>query len=139
MIKLTWSDINNEQFIETFRKIFQTPMNFELTQKTLLLGKAIKEQQVLRNETFDALLKTYGTPNKEVPGSYDITQERRSEYATELSKLNAHEFSVRIKKLDALKITDFVKLSPQDLMAIEQIIQPFEIPDEPQLELEANH
>jgi hypothetical protein len=133
MIKLTWGNLRNSEFMQSLGKIYGQAMGFDVGMKLALLGREIKKQQKLCDETHLGILKKYGTEDEKKPGFYQIKEEYRKEYAAEMEKLDAHDFSVKINRVDASKLAETVQFSPQDLMLLEPVFAPFDETAEPVL------
>lgn len=126
MITLTWGNLRDREFMNSMGKLYAQPMGYEFGMRFALLGREIKKQQKLCDTTHEGILKKYGTPDAEKPGVYKLAEATKDEYVKEMEKLDAHEFTVRISKFDASKLSEVVKFSPQDLMLLEPLLLPFE-------------
>lgn len=126
MIKLTWGNLRDTEFMRSLGKLFGQPMSYDYGCRFTLLGREIKKQQKLCDETHLGILKKYGTPDKEKTGVYQLHDATREEYAEEMKKLDDHEFTVRVQKFDGQALSEIVKMSPQDLMLIEGILLPID-------------
>jgi len=131
MITLTWGNIRDREFLNALGKLYANPMDFDMSLSFALMGKEIKSQEKLCNETHESLLKKYGTPDKTRPGTYNLTEATRDEYASEMIKLDAHIFEIaKIKRFDAKALSTVMKFSPQDLMLLEPLMIPYKHTDD---------
>ena len=121
MIKLTWGNLNDGEFMRALETLLVQKMGFDFAQKSQLLGKTVKKQIQEKVKVHETLLKEHGTADKEKPGFYSIPEENRAKYAEDMEKLNKHEFTVRINKMDAKELSKKIDFSPQDLMLLEPI------------------
>lgn len=126
MITLTWGNLRDRDFMESMGKLCGKPMSYEHGSKIALVGREMKKQQKLCNETHDSLLKKFGTPDEKKPGVYTLHEVTRNEYAAEMTKLDAHEFTVNVNKIDASILNDAIELAPQDLILLEPLFLPLE-------------
>jgi len=127
MITLYWSNLRDGEFMNSMHKLYSQPLGYEYGMKLALLGKVIKSQQKLLQETHESILKKFGTLDTEnvQKGVYKLNEATKDEYAKELEKLDAHSFEVKIGKLDASVLSEVVKFTAQDLMLLEPLLLPF--------------
>jgi len=130
MIKLTWGNLRDRDFMTSLGKLYGQPLGYEYGSKLAIIGREVKKQEALCNETHLGLLKKYGTPDKEKRGVFQLHDATREEFDAELKKMDAHEFTLTFGKFDAMKLEEACKFSPQDLMLLEPLLMPFEIPAE---------
>lgn len=131
MITLTWGNLRDFEFKASLGKLYAKPMGYSEGMRFALMGREIKKQQTLCDETHTGILKKYGIPDTEKPGVFTIPEANRETYAKEMEKLDATKFEVRVNRFDALKLSETIEFSPQDLMLLEPILLPFEIPELP--------
>lgn len=131
MIKLTWGNLRDREFLTALGKLFAQPMGFDLSRDFVLIGKEIKVQQKMMDETHEKMLKKYGVADTERKGFYNIPEgANREEYAEEIKKLEANTFKIRIKRFDPEEIAKLIQLSPQDFLFLEPLLLPIELPAE---------
>lgn len=117
MIKLTWGQLRDRDFMESMGNLFGIPTGYETGMKFSLLGREVKKQEKLCQETHMSILKKYGSPDKEKFGHFKIHDATMAEFEKEIEKLNAHEFSVNINKISPSIIPDKA-LRGQDYMLL---------------------
>ena len=149
MIKITWGNLRDREFMGALGKLYGQPMDYADGMKFALVGREIKKQQKLCDQVHEGLLKKFGTPDPEKRGFYKLHEETKEEYAKEIEKLDATVFEVKVEKFNAQNLSKSIKFSPQDLMMLEPLLQPFElaseatplkaVPSEPQAEAPATH
>ena len=127
MIEITWGQLRHGDYMQSLAKLFAAPMGFEHAQKFVLMGREIKKQQTLADETHKKILEKVGTPDLEKKGFFTIPEEAREEYAKEMEKFAGHKFTLRINKFEAEALAEAIKFSPQDLILLENILVPFEL------------
>lgn len=130
MLTMTWGNLRDREFMNSFGMLFAKPMGYDFGMRLALIGREVKKQQKLCDEVHLNILKKYGDEDKEKPGVYSIREVTRKEYIEDMTKLDKTEFTVRVTKLDALKLSETVQFSPQDLLLLEPLLLPFEIPVE---------
>lgn len=128
MITLTWGNLRNGEFRASLGKLYAKPMGYSEGMRFALLGKEIKKQQALCEETHAGMLKKYGTPDPERTDVFSIPEANQAAYTTDMTKLDATTFTIKVSRFDALKLSESIEFSPQDLMLLEPILLPFEIP-----------
>lgn len=128
MITITWGSLGDQEFLMSIHKLFGKGVGFDIGMRLALLGKEIKNQQKLRTETHEGILKKFGNADKDRPGMYNIPPEKREAYTEEMKKLDAHTFETKIKRFEAQAVSSAVDFTPQDLMLLEPLFLPFEIP-----------
>lgn len=137
MITMTWGNLRDNEFVMSLEKLFGKGLGFENGVRLALLGQEIKAQRKLLTETHETILKKFGTPDKERPGMYNIPENQREGYAEEMKKFEEHPFETKIKRFDALKLSESIDFTPQDLMLLEPLLLPFEIPADDKAPLKA--
>lgn len=130
MITITWGNLRDQTFMQALGKLYSQPMGYESGLKFALIGKQIKNQQKLCDEVHEGILKKFGTADTEKKGFYKLNEETKDQYAAEMKKLEATEFHVRVSKFNSLELSEVIKFSPQDLMILEPLFEPFEIPSD---------
>lgn len=130
MIKLTWENVGDNNFMGSLAKLLEAPMGYDLGMRFALLGREIKKQKQLRGDTYDSILKKYGKPDKDKRGTYNIPPDKIEEYNEELKKLDAHTFDVKLAKFDAKKLSGVIEILPQDIMLLEPILLPLDVAEE---------
>lgn len=127
MITLTWGNVRDQNFMTSLGTVCAKPVGYDVGMKIALIGREIKKQQKLLDETHEGVLKKYGTPIEGQPGRYNIKPETRKEYDAEMAKIDAHEFTVKVNKLDPKELSEQMgKLAPQDLILLEPLLKPLE-------------
>jgi hypothetical protein len=116
--------------MQSLGKLYSQPMGFDFGMRFALLGREIKKQQKLCDEVYLGILKKHGNTDPESKDRYNIPEANREAYAAELKKLNEHSFDVKINRFDAAKLSEVIKFSPQDLMLLEPLLLPLELPPE---------
>lgn len=127
MIQLTWGHLLDRDFLTSVGKFYAQPMGYEFGMKFAMIGKEVKKQQKQCEEVHEGILKKFGEPDEKRPGFYNIPEAKREIYAEEMKKLGLHKFEIRIEKIDAFKLSETMKLSPQDLMVLEPLLEPLEM------------
>lgn len=130
MIKLTWGNLRDHDFMQAIGRLYGKPMGYGVGMAFALLGKEMKKQQKLCDTVHEGLLKKFGTADPEKKGYYKLNEGTTAEYQAELEKLNATAFEVRVERFNSEKLSEVVEFSPQDWMILEPILTPFELPTE---------
>lgn len=123
MIHLTWGNLRDAGFGQALAKLNDKPMGLELGMRVAIIGREIKKQRELASETHAGILKKYGKPSPTSPGNFDLNPETRSEYDEEMKKFDKQGFSVKVAKLAASFVNEVIPLTPQDLMALEPMLE----------------
>jgi hypothetical protein len=127
MIKITWGNLRDRDFMQSLGKLYGQPMGYLEGMKFALIGREIKKQQKLCDQVHEGLLKKFGTPDPEKKGIYKLNEATIEDYKKEMEQLDATGFEVKVAKFDPAKLSEIVKFSPQDLMLLEPLFTPFEV------------
>jgi hypothetical protein len=122
MIKMTWGNLMDQEFMKSLGKLYGQPMDFANGASLALLGRRIKKEQSLCTEVRTAILKKYGTADEKNPTLFNIKEDQRAACEVELTKHAENSFTINIAKLNAQKLSETIRFSPQDLMLLEPII-----------------
>jgi len=122
MIKITWGNLMDQEFMKSLGKLYGQPMDFANGSSLALLGRRIKKEQALCTEVRTAILKKFGTADEKNPTLFNIKEDQRAACEAELIKHAENSFTVNIAKLNAQKLSENIKFSPQDLMLLEPVI-----------------
>lgn len=131
---LTWGNLRDKAFLETFFKVMKMPMDYDLGSKFALINMEMEKQVALCNATYDSILRKYGEPVADEPGQYKISAENRDSYLSEIEKLEATSFRVRVRKVNGKHLADNLpsdkRLTPQELVFLSPILEPLDFEDE---------
>jgi hypothetical protein len=133
MIKLAFGNLRDPDFMQSLGKVCAKPIGMEFSMKLAIIGREVKKQQELQRECHIKILKMLGTPDPVVQGrpqTYTIPDENMTKFEEEMKKMDRTEFTIKVNRMDALKMSEKIDFSPQDLMLLEPLILPFEMPTE---------
>lgn len=132
MIKTTYKQIRNPQFLGTFAKIGQHT-KFKHTNAAYhvaKLYKAMTEEIRTAQDIFQNLVKEYAlldeagniVPQKDMPDSYTIPTERHEAWKAALKDFNDKEITIDQKPILYGNIVD-INLSPVEMLAVEDVVK----------------
>lgn len=124
MITMTWGTIRDRDFQVAIDKVIKQPMGFELGQKFVLIGRELKKQKSLLDECHEKLLKEFAKPDPKAPGNYLLNEGTQEKFNDEMKKLLANRFDILVNKIDSLKLSEKIDLSPQDWIVLEPLFKP---------------
>lgn len=122
MIKLTWGQLRNAEFMALLTRLFKTPLGYHLGQLFVQLGEKIHIQLGLYNDKVNELNKKYSEPDPASPGDRKLIEETKNEYVNEMMKLDAVTFDTHLPKVEGSSFPDSALLTPQDYMLLKPIL-----------------
>jgi hypothetical protein len=122
MIELTWGQIRDERFHQAIQKVFKAPLGFDTGLKVISIVKAIDKEKELANPMWDKHIESFYTTEKGRVMGLKETADKAVE-AEELAKIQDHKFSFQAQKITS-KALESLTLTPQEIMALEPILEP---------------
>lgn len=128
MIKLTWGQIRDGDFIDALARVYRMKLPFETTLKLMFIGKRVDEERDLSNEMASKLRKTY-IEKVSIDGK-DIEQVRpalKDEFLKAEREFAQHSFEINLAKIDMQALKN-LELSAFELGKLSPILTEAELP-----------
>lgn len=128
MIKLTWGQIRDGDFIDALARVYRMKLPFETTLKLMFIGKRVDEERDLSNEMASKLRKTY-IEKVNIDGK-DIEQVRpalKDEFLKAEREFAQHSFEINLAKIDMQALKN-LELSAFELGKLSPILTEAELP-----------